>query len=315
MVGGPIEPGEQSAHEPAAEPAPKPAIPPRWRRTWLSPTGLSAIAAIAAVLVGVWGLLAQNRGPAPVTATPADSSGPAASASAEPVQPALFVYGSSMPGMSRHDLISRYVDRSARDTVKGTVYDSGLGYPMAKFGGDGVVSGVVLWLDPATAKEAMTEMTRVEAGLFHPVSVRTAGGVTAQAYEWIGSTEGYPRIDAWDGSTAHYGAHVGWEDLAVGDCFQSAGDDLVITSWCEAPHALEAYHAGSINGAKGDVRVAAEKACAAAFSSFVGREQSASELTTRVLSESASANSRPRFLCAVGVPGMTYAGSLANSDR
>ena len=147
------------------------------------------------------------------------------------------------------------------------------------------------------------------------MTVRTAGGVTAQAYEWIGSTDGYPRIDVWDGSTAHYGSQVAWEDLAVGDCFQTAHEDLVLTSWCEAPHALEAYHAGTVRAGTGDPRMAAEKACAAAFASFVGREQSRSELTTRVFSESASASSRPRFLCAVGLPGTRHAGSLEGSDR
>ena len=313
MVEGPTQSRSESADPPAAGRTARPA-PSRWRRTWLSPTGLCAIAAIAAVLVGVGGVLLQNRGSAPAS-TPVGPGGPAAAGSAEPPQPALFVYGSSMPGMSRHDLISRYVERSARDTVKGSAYDSGLGYPMAKFGGDGVIQGVVLWLDRATAQEAMTEMTRVEAGLFHPVSVRTASGVTAQAYEWIGSTEGYPRIDAWDGSTAQYGARIGWQELAVGDCFQSAAEDLVITSWCAAPHALEAYHAGVIEGVKGDARLAAEKACEVAFTPFIGRTQSDSELTVRVFSESASVGSRQRFVCGVGIAGQSFAGTLEESRR
>lgn len=280
----------------------------RARKIWLSPGGISAIAAALAAIAALIGLFVQQRqAPATPNPTPAPPSAAA--------EPALFVYGSSMPGMSRYDVIGRYVLRSARDTVQGSLYDSGLGYPLAKFGGDGQIRGVVLWLDPATAEAALTEMTRVEAGLFHPVTVRTASGVSAHAYQWIGSTDGFPRIDAWDGSTAHYGARVGWPELTPGDCFQPFDDSTMTTMWCGAPHAFEAYHTGTVQAGAGDVRMQAEKACEVAFAGFIGRKPSASDLTTRVFSESAQGNSRARFLCAVGVPGQLHVGSLQGSDR
>ncbi|HMQ36212.1 MAG TPA: gamma-glutamylcyclotransferase [Micropruina sp.] len=280
----------------------------RARKIWLSPGGISAIAAALAAVAALIGLFVQQREPA---ATPNPTPAPP-SVGAEP---ALFVYGSSMPGMSRYDAIGRYVIRSARDTVRGSLYDSGLGYPMAKFGGDGQIRGVVLWLDPATAEAALAEMTRVEAGLFHPVTVRTASGVSAQAYQWIGSTDGFPTIDAWDGSTAHYGARIGWPELKPGDCFQAFDDQTVTTSWCKAPHALEAFHTGTLKEGAADPRSAAERACRGPFAEFVGRDPEDSELVLRVYSHSASESRTPAFLCAVGADGEAVAGTLSGADR
>lgn len=280
----------------------------RARRVWLSPGGISAIAAALAAVAALIGLFLQQREPA---STPSPTTAPPSAAT----EPALFVYGSSMPGMSRYDIISRYVTRSARDTVQGSLYDSGLGYPLARFGGDGQIRGVVLWLDPATAEAALTEMTRVEAGLFHPVTVRTATGVSAQAYQWIGSTDGFPKIDAWDGSTAHYGARVRWPELAPGDCFQAFDDETVTTSWCTAPHALEVFHTGTLKEGAADPRSAAERACRGPFAAFVGRDPDDSELVLRVYSGGTSAPGTTAFLCAVGVNGEAVAGTLKGADR
>lgn len=304
----PSAPDEASADRPP--PRPGSSRLGRARKVWLSPGGISAIAAALAVVLTAIGLYVQSR---PAGAPAAVSPGAGAGSTA-PTEPALFVYGSSMPGMSRHDVISRFVVRSARDSVPGTLYDSGLGYPMAKFGTGDVVRGVVLWLDPATAAEAMAEMTRVEAGLFHPVPVRTATGVSAQAYEWIGATDGYPRIDAWDGSTAGYGQRVGWPELQAGDCFQADDDVSMLTSWCAAPHALEAYATGVVR-TRGDVRSAAETQCDQAFEPFIGRARAESQLLVRVYAESRSQTDAPRYLCAVGIEGSTHAGSLRGADR
>ncbi|MCB0893402.1 MAG: gamma-glutamylcyclotransferase [Propionibacteriaceae bacterium] len=274
------------------------------RKVWLSPAGISALAAVLAAVVAVAGLLLQRAEPttAPPTTEPAGTA-PSTTPAAEA---ALFVYGSSMPGMSRYQAISAYVVRSARDTVRGSLYDSGLGYPMARFDGQGEIRGFVLWLDAATAQAALTEMTRVEAGLFHPVQVRTGSGVTAQAYEWIGSTDGYPRIDAWDGTTADYGATVAWTDLDVGACFQPS-DTQVITSWCGAPHAWEAFHAGTA-----DSEARARTACTDAFDPFVGRPAAKSGLLLRTFHEPDDG----RYLCAVGMNGETSpGGSLRGADR
>ena len=180
----------------------QPVVPRRpspWRRTWLSPGGVSAIAAVVTLLIGVVTFVVQQGTPTQQPTTPSVSVTPGAE------QPSLFVYGTSMPGMTRYGAISQYVTGSARDAVAGLLYDSGLGYPLAKFGPGGDVRDFVLSLDADTADAAMAELTRVEAGLFHPVKVRTRSGVTAYAYEYLGATDNLPRIDVWDGSTAHYG--------------------------------------------------------------------------------------------------------------
>lgn len=292
--------------EPPAAAAKKPKKP---KRVWFTPGGISAIAAVLAVAVALIGMFLQR--PAEPAGTPTTATPPSPSV-AEPV---LFSYGTSMPGMSRYDAISSYVVRTARDSVQGTLYDSGLGYPLARFGGDGRTNGVLLWLDPATAQAALTEMTRVEGGLFHPVQVRTASGVTAHAYQWIGSTDGYPRIDTWDGSTAGYGARAHWLDLRSGDCFQLA-DDAVLTMWCQAPHAWEVYFGGTLPSQTATADAAAESSCAEQFETFIGRAATDSTLITRTFLEPDRTGAERRYLCAVGIPGaLSPGGSLEGSDR
>lgn len=291
------------------EPKVKKSKPPH--QVWLTPVGISAIAAVLAAIVAVIGLFAQRAEPAPAPAGPLPTPGTLGTSA--PAEPALFVYGSSMPGMSRYDVIGPYVLRSARDTVRGSLHDSGLGYPMARFDGSGVIRGVVLWLDPATAQAALTEMTRVEAGLFHPVQVRTASGVTAQAYEWIGATDGFPRIDAWDGSTAHYGARLRSTELSVGDCFQ-IDDDSVLTVWCDAPHPWQAFHTGTVEGVT-NVEALVSRECDRAFDGFVGRPPDRSELLIRTFVEPAGQTGGRRYLCALAPPTGSEAGTLKGADR
>jgi len=297
--------------EEPGEAATPPEPPPRrrdWRRAWLSPAGISGIAAVLALFIGVAAILVDLRNQAPAAQA---TAGPAS-----PAEPALFVYGTSMPGMSRYDSVSRYVVRSSRDTVDGLLYDSGLGYPLARFGPGGQVPGFVLWLDPATAEAAMAELTRVEAGLFHPVTVRTAAGVTAQAYEWLGSTDDLPRLELWDGSTAQFGQAVPWRDLQQGDCFQpDTGEETVVTVWCEAPHPWEVSFAGSLPQTGAGVRETAEAACDQAHVDFVGRPRPESGLAVRIFHGSADQDGNVDVVCAVGEVGEPTKGSLGDSDR
>lgn len=282
-----------------------------WRRTWLSPGGISGIAAVVALFIGFATLLVQLREPAQPQIAP-----PQVSVTPSTERAALFVYGSSMPGMSRYDAISRYVTGSMRDSVDGLLYDSGLGYPLAKFGEGGDVRGFVLWLDPATADAAMAEMTRVEAGLFSPVTVRTRSGITSQAFEWIGTTDNLPRTDVWDGTTAHYGQAVPWLDLQEGDCFQPTEDEhTVLLVWCEAPHPWEVSFAGTVRPAGAGLRETAEAACDHAHLDYVGRPRSRSALTVRVFEAPTQANGDAQVLCGVGEAGRLSRGSLQHSDR
>jgi len=115
----------------------------------------------------------------------------------------MFVYGTTMPGHLRYPLIEDFIAETTRASVPGRLYDSGSGYPAAKFGGgsgQGMIEGYLLRLRPERVAEAKRTFTEFEAGLFEPVSVTTDGGVTATAYEWIGPIDGLPRLDGmWKG--------------------------------------------------------------------------------------------------------------------
>lgn len=92
----------------------------------------------------------------------------------------------------------------------------------------------------------------------------------------------------------------------MGACFQPS-DTQVITSWCGAPHAWEAFHAGTA-----DSEARARTACTDAFDPFVGRPAAKSGLLLRTFHEPDDG----RYLCAVGMNGETSpGGSLRGADR
>jgi gamma-glutamylcyclotransferase (GGCT)/AIG2-like uncharacterized protein YtfP len=111
----------------------------------------------------------------------------------------VFVYGTSMPSHSRYSYIEHYVESHRPAQVDGHLYDSGAGYPAAKFGPGDLIHGYLLTLRPDSAAEFFTQMTQIEAGLFRPVGVTTRDGTRAQAFEWIGPTDGLTRIERWEG--------------------------------------------------------------------------------------------------------------------
>ena len=111
----------------------------------------------------------------------------------------LFVYGTTMPGQSRHALIERYIDSSRPAEVNGFLYDTGAGYPAAKFDPTGPpIPGHLLTIRPDAVDELYQQMTQIEAGLYEPVEVIAADGTRARAYQWIGPTDGLTRIDQWE---------------------------------------------------------------------------------------------------------------------
>lgn len=285
----------------------EPATPRAEKSVWLRPGGISALAGVAAVVVSVIGILIAMRPDA--TASPTSPTSPSSDPTTE--RPALFVYGSSMPGESRHSEIEPFVIDVDKDSVDGALYDSGLGYPMAKFGSGEPIPGYVLWLDPETAEDVFREQTRLESGLFHPVTVRTEGGVTATAYEWIGETDGYPRITEWDGSTADYGAYLPTADLLQGQCYMlSSYLDEVITQWCEAPHAFEVYFSDTVDEASDQQR--SDELCRDEFATFVGTPAAESALAVEVIRPPADAG---RLVCSLYEPGAQLSGTMAGALR
>ena len=220
------------------------------RSAWLTPAGISAMAGVAGVLVIVagWFITGELRGDG-------DSELPGGSVASPVATPddaenRLFVYGTSMPGQDGYQVLERYVESARRDEVAGELFDSGRGYPLAKIEpGGGTIRGYLLELDEATQDEARRAMTKYEGGMFHPVEVRTGSGTTATAYEWIGDTEGFPRIDDWDPSLAEYGEETPVNALVQGDCFDSgATPGWGVTVNCDAPHQFEVYHRNLFTG-------------------------------------------------------------------
>lgn len=106
-----------------------------------------------------------------------------------PPTAALFVYGTLRPGDVRWSFLEPYAaDEGVDDTVAGTVYDTGLGYPAAIFGGgDGTIAGRTYRLHEHLLDEALAVLDEEEdtvEGLYRRVAVTTDRGVAAWAYAY-----------------------------------------------------------------------------------------------------------------------------------
>jgi hypothetical protein len=151
-----------SDQEPGAQPPPSAA--PHHREVWRSPGGIGAIAAVAGVIVAVLGLFISNN--------TQDGNRPTS-----PSATFFFVYGTTMPDHLRYPEIEEYVAAAVRDRVTGRLYDTGLGYPAAKFGGgQSIIEGYRLEIRDGREEEARRRFTAFESGLFHPVTIRTESG-------------------------------------------------------------------------------------------------------------------------------------------
>ena len=100
----------------------------------------------------------------------------------------LFVYGTLRPGQQRWPFLAPFVvDEGVETSVVGTLYDTGHGYPAAKFGSDGVIHGRVYPLNLDRVDECLVLLDEVEGAvqdLFRRVWVTTSTGVEAWAYEY-----------------------------------------------------------------------------------------------------------------------------------
>jgi gamma-glutamylcyclotransferase (GGCT)/AIG2-like uncharacterized protein YtfP len=100
----------------------------------------------------------------------------------------LFVYGTLLPGHLRWPMIRQAVVAVVDAEVRGVLYDTGSGYPAARFapGATTVVTGAVLTL----AAGALEVIDRIEGPGYRRVRVTTTAGGAAVSYEWIGPLEG-----------------------------------------------------------------------------------------------------------------------------
>ena len=100
----------------------------------------------------------------------------------------LFVYGTLRPGDVRWPLLEPFVtDPGVTDTASGRLYDTGLDYPAAVFGGEGTVIGRTYRLRTDRLDEALAVLDEEEdtvLGLYRRIDIVTGGGVRAWAYQY-----------------------------------------------------------------------------------------------------------------------------------
>ena len=100
----------------------------------------------------------------------------------------LFVYGTLLPGEQRWRFLAPFViDHGVPDTAAGDLYDTGLGYPAARFGTAGTIIGRTMTLLEPFDGRALTELDVIEgavAGLYRRTRIMTGNGVRAWAYEY-----------------------------------------------------------------------------------------------------------------------------------
>lgn len=102
----------------------------------------------------------------------------------------LFVYGTLLPGEVRWPLLEPYVGgHGVADTVAGTLYDTGLDYPAAVFGGGDTIVGATFAIDGALLDDCLAHLDVVEGtvgGLYARVEVLTSRGTAAWSYQYGG---------------------------------------------------------------------------------------------------------------------------------
>ena len=109
----------------------------------------------------------------------------------------LFVYGTLRPGQQRWPFLEPFVIDEGRDeSVVGMLYDTGHGYPAAKFDRSGTIFGRVYPLKLDRLDEGLKLLDDVEGAvidLFHRVAITTSTGLEAWAYEYCGEPQ-FPEI-------------------------------------------------------------------------------------------------------------------------
>ena len=110
--------------------------------------------------------------------------------------PALFVYGTLMPGRLRWPLIELEVTGTRETSITGTLLDTGRGYPALVLDGAGPVHGWVLELDPARLDGVLDELDRIEGPDYARATARASDGSHVQTYVFLGDpTECRPLPD------------------------------------------------------------------------------------------------------------------------
>jgi gamma-glutamylcyclotransferase (GGCT)/AIG2-like uncharacterized protein YtfP len=118
----------------------------------------------------------------------------------------VFVYGTLMPGHLRWRHIEPYVVDRRQDHVPGQLYDTGRGYPGARFDEPGRIPGWALSLESALLDEALALLDEIEGPhLYDRVVVETGVGRPAWSYRMLLDPDGMEPIVAWSRSADEEG--------------------------------------------------------------------------------------------------------------
>jgi gamma-glutamylcyclotransferase (GGCT)/AIG2-like uncharacterized protein YtfP len=104
----------------------------------------------------------------------------------------VFVYGTLMPGELRWPSLAPYaIGKPVAGTIKGTLYDTGHGFPAFFADGEGAVPGYLIELNPESAAKAWQELDDIEGTASGPyrrqsMLVTTADGKVIPAYTYTG---------------------------------------------------------------------------------------------------------------------------------
>jgi gamma-glutamylcyclotransferase (GGCT)/AIG2-like uncharacterized protein YtfP len=112
----------------------------------------------------------------------------------------LFVYGTLRPGASQWPMIEPHVTAEPRRArLRGTIFDTGFGYPALRLGTGSDVSGWVVEL--ATPAATLSTVDEYEGAGYRRVRVTLDDGAQAWTYVWVGSVDGMPVLtSSWDRS-------------------------------------------------------------------------------------------------------------------
>jgi len=109
-------------------------------------------------------------------------------------------------------------------------------------------------------------------------------------------------------------------DLAVGDCYDQAGQGVVLVLDCADPHSFEVFASLLVDAPEyptDTLETTATDRCRTAFGSFIGLEYDASELSLRYVAPSDTTweQGDREVLCIVADPAGRTTGSLAGALR
>lgn len=118
----------------------------------------------------------------------------------------IFIYGTLIPGHERWPLLEDFVTAADFDTTRGRLFDTGAGYPAARFDGTGTITdqiqGMRMTIDADLVDDCLELMDEIEGavvGLYHRVIIDTDGGHKAWSYQYgLGFDELIPiRSGSW----------------------------------------------------------------------------------------------------------------------